>query len=94
MMAVMWWAMQLVLGSAVGLTLAAVGGADGAGVGHALSVDDGSSVGANLDRRGSWQALGSLAAIGLAPLLVFGWARLLMSTFRDAVSISQVPFLY
>ena len=86
--------MQLVLGSAVGLTPAAVGDTDGTGVGDALSVYDGSSVGANLDRRDSWQTLGSLAVIGLAPPLVFGWARLLMSTFRDAVSISQVPFLY
>ena len=52
---------------------------------------DGSSVVANLARRGSWQALGSLAAIGLAPLMVFGWARLLMATFRDAFSIPPPP---
>ena len=37
--------MQLVLGSAVGLTLAAVGDTDGTGVGDALGVCDGSSVG-------------------------------------------------
>ena len=37
--------MQLVLGSAVGLTLAAVGDTDGTGVDDALSVYDGISVG-------------------------------------------------